>query len=243
LTGLKAIILCAGQGRRLKPLTNNLPKCLLPIKSKTILEHIIENTIEAGIDEIFLVTGFRRHLIEDVVNQREFRQVKFIYNDEYSRTNTAFSLNLALKSLGSDFVLMNGDVFFDKGILTELIDHPNKNCVVVDNRIHLDEEEVKVIAHKNRLLRISKELEPKDCLGEAIGINKISKESIEKLTNIFDKLEQRKDYHHFFEFGIDSLLSDHTQFGVLLTNKPWVEIDTIEDYEYAKNEIYAKIYG
>ena len=138
---------------------------------------------------------------------------------------------------------MNGDVFFDKRILKELIEHPQKNCVVVDDTIHLDREEVKVIAHNNIVARISKELAPEDCLGEAIGINKISKEMIEPLTNIFDELERGKEYHHFFEIGIDWVVSNHTRFGLLRTQRPWVEIDTVKDYEYARHEIYTKIFG
>ncbi len=242
-TGLKAVILCAGQGRRLQPLTNNLPKCLLPIKEKSILEHSLENTQENGIDDIFLVTGYRSHLIEDVIKQRGFSCVRFIYNDKYSTTNTAFSLNLALKYLDSDFILMNGDVFFDKHILKELIDHPQKNCVVVDSAIHLNEEEVKVIACNDRVVRISKELATQDCLGEAIGINKISKETIGPLKKIYDNLEKRNGSHHFFEIGFDRIISDHTPFGIMQTQRPWVEIDTIKDYEYARNEIFPKIFG
>ena len=237
----KAIILCAGQGKRLAPLTENRPKCLLPVGPKSILEHILDNLEEAELEEIILVTGFKSQSVEDLVNGKRNGRFRFVLNERFSATNTAYSLNLALRTVDSDFVLINGDVLFDKAILMELVGHPQKNCVVVDRRVALDEEEVKVIANGNKLVRIGKELNPEDCLGEAIGINKLSRETIPSLRDIFDELAARKEYHHFFETGIDRLVSRDFRFEIQLTERPWIEIDTIEDYYSANNDIYKKL--
>lgn len=239
---LKAVILCAGQGRRLAPLTENRPKCLLPVGDKTILEHILDNLEDANIAEVILVTGFKRQLVKNLVNGKRNGRIRFVLNERFSSTNTAYSLNLALRTVDSDFILINGDVLFDKGILMELIDHPQKNCVVVDRRVALNEEEVKVIADDNKVKRIGKELRPEDCLGEAIGINKLSGEIIPSLRDVFDDLEARKEHHHFFEIGIDRLIPRAVLFGVHLTERAWIEIDTIEDYRSANNEIYRRLF-
>ncbi|MBN2409445.1 MAG: phosphocholine cytidylyltransferase family protein [Candidatus Aminicenantes bacterium] len=239
---LKAVVLCAGRGRRLAPLTENRPKCLLPIGNKTILEHILDNLDGIDPGEIILVTGFKSRMIEDLVSGKRGRRFRFVLNENYSSTNTAYSLNRALRVMDSDFILINGDVFFDKGILAELVGNPQKNCVVVDRRAALNEEEVKVMADGSRLVRIGKDLEHGECLGEAIGINKLSKETIRSLRDVFDDLEAGGECHHFFEIGIDRLISRALSFGIQWTEKAWIEIDTIEDYHSANDDIYRKLF-
>jgi len=238
---MKAVILCAGSGRRLYPLTKDSPKCLLSIGDKPILEHMLDNLRAAGIHEIVLVTGYIREKIEALVQERAYQGIEYVVNEKFDTTNTAYSLNLSLKSLDSDFILLNGDVLFDQSILDELLDHSAENCVVVDNTISLAQEEVKVTAENGRIRRIGKELDPKVSLGEAIGINKISNKTIPQLRAVFDELERRGEELHFFEKGFDELCIKEENFGILLTDKPWVEIDTPEDFQFAKEKIYPML--
>lgn len=238
---MKAVILCAGSGRRLYPLTKDSPKCLLSIGNKRILEHMLDNLRAAGIHEIVLVTGYIREKIEALVQERAYQGIEYVVNEKFDTTNTAYSLNLSLKSLDSDFILLNGDVLFDQSILDELLDHSAENCVVVDNTISLAQEEVKVTAENGRIRRIGKDLDPKVSLGEAIGINKISYKTIPQLRAVFDELERRGEELHFFEKGFDELCIKEENFGILLTDKPWVEIDTREDFQLAKEKIYPML--
>jgi len=238
---MKAVILCAGSGRRLYPLTKDTPKCLLPIGDKRILEHMLDNLKKTSVQEIILVIGYNREKIETLVKERAYQGIEYVVNEKFETTNTAFSLNLALKSLDSDFILLNGDVLFDQSILDELLAHPAENCVVVDNTINLAQEEVKVSAENGIVRRIGKELDPQASLGEAIGINKISHKTIPQLRTVFDKLENRGEDLHFFEKGFDELCIKEEIFGILLTDKPWVEIDTKEDFELAKERIYPML--
>jgi len=238
---MKAVVLCAGRGIRLLPYTQEVPKCLLKIGPKTLLEYIIENFKTVGIDKIWLITGFQEEKIKTLVRSQGYSDIKTLTNPYYLRTNTAFSLNLALKQLDDDFILINGDVIFDRTILIDLLNHPQKNCVIVDNSINLDKEEVKVSAQNGVISRIGKTLNPSKCIGEAIGINKISSDTIMPLVKEFDLLEQKGENNHFFEKGFDLLAHKNYPFGILLTNKPWTEIDTQDDFDYAKNEIYTKL--
>jgi len=238
---MKAVILCAGTGKRLFPLTKDKPKCLLKFGERTILERIIDDLKACGTEELFLVVGFHRERIEHLVEVRGYDGIRFVVNERYASTNTAFSLNLALKHMDSDFILINGDMLFDGEILEDLIRHPEKNCVVVDNTKASHEEEVKVTVSDNRIKDISKEIDPDCCAGEAIGINKISAEAVRELSLIFTELEQKQEYQHFFEKGIEEFCANHGRFGFLLTERPWVEIDCPADFEYAQGEIYAKL--
>jgi len=243
---MKAVILCAGVGGRLRPLTDDRPKCLVEVGGRTILESCLANLEAGGIDEIVLVTGYKSELVERLALDKCRAQVTFVYNGEYARTNTAVSLNLALKRMNSDFVLVNGDVLFDRGILDDLLRDPVRNCLAVDPDASLDGEEVKVIARDGRVEKVGKDADPARSLGEAIGLNKIGRDLVPELVAIYDGLEKRGEVGHYFEKGFDEICGragdDRRAFGVCLTGRrPWVEIDTLEDYDYAVREIAPRL--
>ncbi len=170
---MKAVVLCAGVGRRLRPLTEERPKCLIEVGGRTILESCLANLEAAGIVDVVLVTGYMSELVERHALERSRARVTFVRNEEFASTNTAVSLNLALKGMDSDFVLVNGDVLFDRGILEDLLCHPSRNCLAVDPDISLGGEEVKVVVRDGRVEKVGKDADPALSLGEAIGLNKI----------------------------------------------------------------------
>lgn len=245
---MKAVILCAGVGGRLRPLTEDRPKCLLDVGGKTILGSCLANLEAAGIDEVVIVTGYKSELVERYALARCRMRPTFVYNGEYARTNTAVSLNLALEHMDSDFVLVNGDVLFDRGILDDLLRHPSRNCLAVDPDVALDREEVKVIARDGRVEKIGKDIDPARSLGEAIGLNKIGRDLVPELIAVYDELEGRGELGHYFEKGFDVICgregAGERGFGVVLTGgRPWVEIDTLEDYEHAVRDIAPRLDG
>ncbi len=245
---MKAVILCAGVGGRLRPLTEDRPKCLVDVGGKAILESCLASLEAAHISEVVLVTGYKSEFVERLALDRCRTRPIFVYNGEYARTNTAVSLNLALKRMDSDFVLVNGDVLFDRGILDDLLRHPSRNCLAVDQDAALDREEVKVIARDGRVEKIGKDADPVLSLGEAIGLNKIGRDLIPELVAIYDELEGRGELGHYFEKGFDEICgrdgTDGRGFGVVLTGRrPWVEIDTLEDYEHAVRDIAPMLNG
>jgi choline kinase len=243
---LKGIILCAGRGARLEALTDGQPKCLLRFEDRPILDFCLDGFRAAGIEDIVLVTGFRQDLVERFVAGRGEHKVTFVTNERFAETNTAFSLNLALRVMDSGFVLANGDVLYDRGILRDLVDHPAANCIAVDTDIPLDAEEVKVIAREGWIADIGKELDPRQCLGEAIGLYKISRGLIGDLRRIYDGLERRGEVHHFFEKGFERICAEggtgDRAFGIAPTaRRPWIEIDTPEDFAYAQREVASRL--
>jgi choline kinase len=239
---MKAVILCAGLGGRLRPLTEAVPKCLLDVGGESILDRCLRNLEGAGISGVVIVTGYRNELVEQAALRSMPGRVSFVHNADYARTNTAFSLNLALKAMDSDFILVNGDVVFDKAILDDLVRHPCRSCLAVDQDAALDHEEVKVIVRDGRVDKVGKDADPGRSQGEAIGLNKIGADLIADLIGVFDGLEAKGELHHYFEKGFDVLCgrdgSGGPGFGVCPTRRrPWVEIDTFEDYDYALKEI------
>jgi choline kinase len=243
---MKAVVLCAGAGRRLRPLTDDRPKCLVEVGGRTILESCLANLAAAGIVEVVLVTGYMSDLVERYARERSRAHVTFVRNEDFASTNTAVSLNLALGGMDSDFALVNGDVLFDRGILEDLLRHPTRHCLAVDPDISLGEEEVKVVVRGGRVVKVGKDADPALSLGEAIGLNKIGLDIVPELAAVYAGLERRGELGHYFEKGFDEICgkggAGGHAFGAVLTGRrPWVEIDTLEDYEYAVKEIAPRL--
>ena len=144
---IKAIILAAGVGSRIRPLTDNCPKSLLKINGKTILEMMLSHIQACGINEVVFVLGYLQNQIKDYV-KTQFPDliVQFITNEKYEVTNTGYSLMLTKDFIqDSTFIKFDADVVFDINILTSLIASEYDNCLCIDKNINLDAEEIKVI--------------------------------------------------------------------------------------------------
>ncbi len=235
---MKAVILAAGVGSRVRPLTDNKPKSLLPINGKTILERMIENISSAGIRDIIIVTGYledqiKKFALENFPNLN----INFVRNDKYLETNTAYSLLLARPFIGeSEFIKFDADVVFEKEVLKRLIDSKYSTALCIDKNIHLDKEEVKVITDSQDMVEeVGKKLDPHKSKGESIGIEKIgtnaSKLLFEQLKTL---LKDKKNWNEYYDDSYTTLVEKGVTFGAVdITGLKWVEIDTHQDYEDA----------
>jgi len=238
---MKAIILAAGVGSRIRPMTNNRPKSLLKIGDYTILEMMLSHIQDCGINEVVFVLGYLQEQIKSYV-KTNFPDLKtfFVTNNNYSETNTAFSLLLA-KDLVKDsvFIKFDADVVFDKEILEKLIACEYSNCLCIDKNIHLDAEEIKVVINnENRVLKASKTVNPKDAVGESIGIEKIGSETAKLLfAELETMMKDRKNHQEYYEAAYERLIEKNVPFHALnITGLQWIEIDTKEDFIKAEKE-------
>ena len=235
----KAVILAAGMGSRIGPLTSDCPKTLLKVGGVTILERMLANIRACGIDEFVVVLGFLQERIRSFVEDTfPYLDVQFVVNDRYRETNTGYSLMLATELLrGSDFVKFDGDVVFEKAILQRLLASANENCLCIDRNIQLDAEEVKVIlADDARVLRASKSVAPDDAIGESIGIEKIGATSANVLVAELRLMMQDVDnLQEYYEGAYERLIEKNTNFhAVDITGLDWCEVDTLRDLETAE---------
>ena len=238
-TQMKAIILAAGVGSRIRPLTDNCPKSLLKIGGKTILEMMLSHIQDCGISDVVFVLGYLQEQIKDYVSTNfPDLNAHFITNEKYSETNTGFSLMLAMESIkGSNFVKFDADVVFDKEILKKLIECEHENCLCIDKNINLDEEEIKVIIDKqNRVVKASKTVNPKEAVGESIGIEKISAETAKLLlAELKAMMADEQNYQEYYEAAYERLIEKNVPFNTLdITGLKWTEIDTKEDFTTAE---------
>lgn len=236
---MKAIILAAGVGSRIRPLTDNCPKSLLKVGGRTILEMMISHIQDCGINEVVFVLGYLQEQIKDYVDaQFPDLTVHYVINDRFAETNTGFSLMLTKDSVdGCSFIKFDADVVFDKEILKRLIECEYDNCLCIDKNINLDAEEIKVIIEdQNRVIKASKTVNPKDAAGESIGIEKISSAAAKLL---FAELEammaDEKNHQEYYEAAYERLIGKNVVFHALdISGLKWTEIDTKEDFATAE---------
>jgi choline kinase len=241
---MKAVILAAGVASRLRPLTNNTPKCLLKVGSKNILELTIGNLLANKISEIVIVTGYLENQIRDFINLR-FPELKItlLFNELYESTNNIYSLWLTRSALnGDDMLLMDSDIVFNSEIIKKLCSSEKKNCLAL-KRHELSDEEIKVrIDQKGRVLEISKEVKLSEASGESVGIELFGREVIPALFKVIErKVNIEKNVNQFYEAAFQELINNnHEIYVVDITEYFCMEIDTAEDLKLA-SELYGKV--
>lgn len=239
---MKAVILAAGIASRLRPLTDNTPKCLLNVGGKTILERTILNLIDNGIDDFIIVTGYLNEKIESFINEKFPRiNVKYIYNDVYDSTNNIYSLWLTKELIiGNEILLLDSDILFDKRIVNLLLNSPYKNCLAVKSGFELGKEEIKVLLDDdNSIMEISKTVDPKIAVGESIGIEKFGSNFVPQLFMILDDMiliEDKKNI--FYEAAFERAIENGAKiYSVDVGELQCIELDTVEDIKHAQENV------
>jgi choline kinase len=233
---MKTVILAAGAGSRLKPLTDHMPKCLLKVGVKSILEMTIENLLATNNSEIIIVTGYLENKIREFIRERfPYLQITYIYNKLYASTNNIYSLWLAKDEvLGDDMMMLDSDIVFDERIISELQNSGYKNCLALKrHEVHDEEIKVKTDAH-GCVIEIGKEVNVSLAEGESIGIEIFGIEALTELYVILDrKVVTEKEVNQFYEAAFQEL-SDNKLFIVDTTEYFCMEIDTEEDLKIAE---------
>jgi choline kinase len=171
-----AIVLSAGQGRRLLPLTADTPKCLLPIEGeRTVLELQLEALAACDVTNVTVMLGFGREQVEaHLARRRPHRvSVRTRYNPFYAVSDNLVTCWLASSDMRDDFVLLNGDTLFDAAILERaLARSTGPVTITVDRKPTYDEDDMKVVTGRDgRLLTVGKTIPPAEAHGEAIGLS------------------------------------------------------------------------
>ena len=119
---MKAVILAAGEGKRLEPLTNLRPKPMLPLANKPLLDHVMEAVVGAGIEDVILVVGYKRQRIQSYFGDGDDWDIDITYAAQEKQLGTGNALLQTEEFIDSDFVVLNGDRIVDEAILERVID-------------------------------------------------------------------------------------------------------------------------
>lgn len=242
---MKAIILAAGEGKRLYPYTIKKPKCMVKVCGKPILQHQIDAFRGAGIKQIIVVVGYRAEDVKDFLINCNQTEITLIENEDYATTNNMYSLWLAKKELvcSGNFVLCNGDVVFDKSIILRLIDSP-ANCIVCDKGKY-NEESMKITLDANGFINdISKTISVEQAFGNSIDVYSFAEDTFKVLfSEIEEIIIKEKKLNKWSEVALQRILRKKKIKMKPLTlteNERWVEIDCIKDLLYA-DKIFSQL--
>ncbi len=244
---MKAIILAAGMASRLRPLTDNTPKCLLNIGERPLLQRSMDALIQNGIKDFVIVTGYLHEMIEAFVTEKYGNNinVKFIHNAVYSSTNNIYSLWLARPEAdGQNIILLDSDLLYDPQIITKVMECDSENVLTLIKH-DLGEEEMKVVTDANgAIIEISKTCSPAAAIGESLGIEKMGKAYTTALYRELDgMMNQEQLENKFYELAFQRLIAQGHTYNVLdVTQFFSCELDTVEDFENAKQKIPAYLF-
>ena len=171
---MKAIVLSAGQGSRLLPLTNDRPKCLLPVGARTVLQWQLDALCQAReVEEIIVVTGFRADMVERAIAEMTHLKtpVRTLYNPFFKVADNLASCWMARESMDGDFVIVNGDSLFDVEVLSKVLAGAVAPInLTINRKASFDSDDMKVTLTGDRVEAVGKTLLPKDTHAESIGI-------------------------------------------------------------------------
>ena len=243
------VILAAGMGTRLMPLTKEIPKALLEINETTLLERMIRNCIAADISEFIVIVGYNRDKVIDLcpaLAEKYDIEIKTLVNEQYDVTNTSVSTYIASRFIEEnpqDFILVNGDNVVDPEIILRIAQCPHTG-MIVDNYKQLNEESFKIIIEDETfnddrsistgwIKSIGKELDISSSSGEFIGVSKVISEDISDFNEILLGLID-EDPQNYYDFAYKDLSKIKTIDYVLTNGLRWTEIDDHNDWENAQ---------
>ena len=231
--------------KRLRPLTDEKPKCLLEVGGKTLLQRTVDAMISAGVKEFVVVTGYRAEMIREFLTVNyQLSIINYIDNIDFEHNNNIFSLWLAMQKLhGQEVLLMDSDILCDPEAVRRVARKTNPALAMQQHE--LGEEEMKIVVDEaGRITEISKTCSPADAIGESVGIEKMTPAYTEAIYQELRKMildEGLIDI--FYERAFERLIPQGHTFEVVDTTDLFsYELDTPEDLEKASAALPKELY-
>jgi choline kinase len=234
------VILAAGMAKRLRPLTDNKPKCLLKVGERTLLERTVDAMRLAGITEFVVVTGYCADQIRDFLTiHYPLSTIHFLHNADYEHNNNIYSLWMSGQIVrDTEFLLMDSDILCDPAAVVRIAQEPESALAV--NRHELGDEEMKVVVDsEGHITEISKTCRPEDAMGESVGIEHVTPDYSRALFQELDQMIEREGLIDiFYERAFERLIPQGHTFRVVDTTCYFsYELDTPEDFDRAQQLI------
>ena len=226
---MQALILAAGQGRRLG---SNIPKPLIEIGGQPLLIRLISQLQKLDIRDIGVVLGYQRETIRKTVENMDIR---FVYNEIYDASDNMYSFWIAREELHEDCIISHTDLILEDDLLRRIVQVEGDVILPMDTRT-LDQESMKIRLADDRIARIGKEIPLDEADGESIPCIKFSAAGLEALKQQVETIIGTGDHRQFLESAIQRLIGNRSlDIAVLdITGSRWAEIDTPADLESAR---------
>ncbi len=246
----KALILAAGEGKRLRPLTNNTPKCLVPLVGRTLLERQVNVLKSLGVEEIHIATGYCAGQIAELGFDTS-------YNENFDRTNMVESLFSAIEFINScteDLIIGYGDIVYNQANLKALLDSEAEISLMIDKNWHelwsirmdnpLADAETLVLDDSGNILELGQKPDSYEMIqGQYTGLIKIRKDKIQDFVQCYLQLDRKAQYdgNDFFNMYMTSflqiLIRQNWQVKAVEVHSGWLEVDSIDDLN-----VYESLY-
>ena len=244
---MKAIIVAAGPGSRLMPITNEKPKCLLEVGDQTILERALQALRENGIEDIVVVRGYRGHLVN-------YPHVTYCHNPDFEKNNILRSLFYAEDEMDDAFIFSYSDILYSSEVVARLIDSEADVALIVDvnwiqtyegRDLHPISEAELVKVENGMVARIGKGVvTPEEAHGEFIGLAKFSRSGAEAMKAVYHRVAEECPSAPFHRAAslekayMTDMIQELVDAGSLVQSVDieggWMEIDTPQDLERAR---------
>jgi choline kinase len=238
---LRGIVLAAGKGTRLNGTAGELPKCLVRLGDRTLIERQLDALRAAGLEEIAVVVGCQAERVRRACGRR----IEFVENTRFAQTNSLYSLWLARPLLMDGFVVMNCDVLFHPQLLDDLIAARYEDALLVsyqeEDAAPFGDEEMKVTTRRGRVVDIAKTIGADDADGENVGIAKFGAEGARLLATVLDRRVADGGLRDWAPRAFADFAKVRPLHAIGTRGYPWVEIDFPEDYRHAVGEILPAI--
>ncbi len=253
---MRAIILAAGQGARLRPLTLDKPKCMVPYAGRPIIEHIVTTMHQCGIRDINLVTGYR-------ADQLDYLGLPTSHNERFASTNMVHSLFCAARLLDDDVVVSYADIVYAPRVLESLMASTSDLSVVVDRdwlelwKLRMsdplaDAETMKIDGEGHITEFGKKPTGYDDIQGQYIGLIKLSAAAAVAIREHYAAMDRTvrydgKDFDNMYMTSfIQHVIDELMPAAAVFVSGGWIEIDSAEDlelYEEKSAEIERRLGG
>jgi choline kinase len=247
---MRAIIIAAGKGTRLWPLTKNTPKSLLDVgQGLTLLEAQLHSLAENNIHDVVIIVGYRAEQIEAKVKEYEKDfTIRTVYNPFYDCSNNLLSVWMARHFMDQDFITINGDDMFTPEVIRTLLQSQENITMVIDEKEHYDDDDMKIVKVNGQVLKVSKQIPLEEANGESVGIIKFSGHGPQIYVNMLEEMVRHPENRNVFYLrAIQEIINKGYPVHYATCNaNDWGEIDFHPDLmmirEYvSQNKLVEKI--
>ncbi len=240
---MRAIILSAGQGRRLLPMTASTPKCLLPVNAgRSVLDIQLETLARCGVRQVTVMVGFAAEKVEEWISQHAPREldIQTRYNPFYATADNLVTCWLATAEMSDDFVLLNGDTIFETAVLRRILAADGAPVIMaIDRKAEYGDDDMKVtLEWGTRLRAVGKRIPAGLIDGESIGLIAFRGEGVEGFKTALDRAVRNPSaFGKWYLEVIDSMAGPMHVKSVSIEGLWWIEIDSPGDLTKARTDL------
>jgi choline kinase len=230
------LVLAAGRGSRLGNAGHAVPKCLLEIARRPLIEHQLDALAEAGVGPTIVVAGYAADEVRETVGIR----AELVVNTRWNTTNSLYSLWMARDRIEEAVLILNSDVLFCPEVLDRVLAQPG-DAVAFDGASGRAREQMKVRADRGRVVDMGKDLAADAVSGENVGIIKLTATTARDLFEVAERMIRSGETTHWLASAVRELAVDHSIAAVDVAGLPWIEIDFPTDLNRARKEVWPAI--